>query len=291
MTMRSAKNTSRTRLRLLSCLIVVLTSALFLSYVHVEGARDPSLSMSSSPAEPDNNLADPPVAHQEKDFSRFTHTNEYHSRMPCLLCHRRDTNSSRISFPGKAGHTPCIGCHAAQFSDNTSPICTICHTATGMKAFPRLKTFGRKFDHPKHSRVNCAVCHKTSQGGVGFSIPSGANAHATCIQCHSSSSTASMSSCSVCHQQGPLVRTPETARSFRANFSHSKHTRTGMSCASCHSVRPGATGKQVASPVLSMHFPPAGRVSCGNCHNGTKTFGANDFANCKRCHNGNTFRF
>src|SRR5437764_6199525 len=66
-----------------------------------------------------NNVSDdpPPTSEtQDKDYSRFTHTNAYHSRMPCLLCHRRDSNSPRISFPGKTGHTPCIGCHQLQFS-------------------------------------------------------------------------------------------------------------------------------------------------------------------------------
>jgi len=108
-------------------------------------------------------------APQNKDFSRFTHTNAYHSRMPCLLCHRRDTNATRIGFPGRNGHTPCIGCHQLQFNDSGSPICTICHTnaETGaMKGFPHLKTFGRKFVHSSHLRVACATCHKTNQRGA-----------------------------------------------------------------------------------------------------------------------------
>jgi c(7)-type cytochrome triheme protein len=228
---------------------------------------------------------------QEKDYSRFTHTNPYHSRMPCLLCHRRDGNSPRISFPGHAGHTPCIGCHALQFSDNSSPICTICHTATGMKRFPGLRSFGRKFDHDRHTRVSCSVCHKPSQRGVALSIPSGVNAHATCFTCHSSSAPSSMSSCNVCHQIGRLVRTPETAAAYRVNFSHARHEREGLNCASCHSVRSGGTGRQVTKPLASMHFAPDRAASCAACHNGTRAFGANDFANCKRCHIGNSFKF
>ena len=231
---------------------------------------------------------------QEKDYSRFTHSNEYHARMPCLLCHRRDTNTARVSYPGRSGHTPCIGCHTLQFSDNSSPICTICHTnpqSGAMKRFPPLRSFGRKFNHNRHTRVNCSVCHKPSQRGVALSIPSGANAHNTCFQCHSSSASHSMSSCSVCHQPGRLARTSEASRAFRVNFSHAGHVRKGMSCASCHTVRAGATGRQVSSPVLSMHFPPARGNSCGECHNGSRAFGATEFANCKRCHNGNSFAF
>lgn len=231
---------------------------------------------------------------QEKDYSRFTHTNPYHSRMPCLLCHRRDNNSARIGFPGKAGHLPCAGCHALQFSDSSSPICTICHTnvQTGvMKRFPGLQTFGRKFDHAKHSRVNCSICHKPAQRGIAFSIPSGSTAHSTCFQCHSSSAAFSMSSCSVCHQLGRLVRTSAVAKAFRVNFSHARHISKGMNCAACHTVRARAsTGRQVSAPLASMHFAPAG-ASCAACHNGTRAFGPNDFANCRRCHVDNTFRF
>ena len=227
-----------------------------------------------------------------QDFSRFVHSSPSHTRMPCLICHKRDTNASRMSFPGREGHTPCIGCHQQQFSDNTHPICTICHTDVGMKRFPGLRSFGRKFDHSRHRSANCAVCHKASQRGVAFSIPSGANAHTTCFRCHSSNTSASMSSCGVCHQPGRLVRTPESARAFKMSFSHARHIRGGLSCASCHTVRAGAaTGRQVSSPAASMHFPPARTASCGGCHNGMRTFGADNFANCKRCHVGNTFRF
>ena len=81
-----------------------------------------------------------PTEPQDLDYSRFAHSSPTHTRMPCLLCHRRDTNASRINFPGKSGHTPCIGCHQQQFAGSGSPICTICHTnaANGaMKGFPK----------------------------------------------------------------------------------------------------------------------------------------------------------
>ena len=65
------------------------------------------------------------AAAQGADFSRFTHSNPNHSRLPCLLCHRREDAGTR---PRRSGHTPCAGCHAPQFADQQSPICTICHT-------------------------------------------------------------------------------------------------------------------------------------------------------------------
>ena len=116
------------------------------------------------------------------DYSQFDHSSETHTRMPCLLCHKRETNATQISFPGSGGHTPCIGCHQQQFNAGSgAPICTICHTnaeSGAMKSFSSLRSFGRQFSHSSHLRVNCSVCHKQSQRGVALSIPSGTNAHA-----------------------------------------------------------------------------------------------------------------
>lgn len=238
---------------------------------------------------------DPQSDPQTKDYSRFTHSNQFHSRLPCLLCHRRDDNSPRIRFPGKVDHLPCTGCHSLQFSDQSSPICTICHTnpQTGaMKRFPGLRSFGFRFDHSRHARVNCATCHKTQGSGVAKSIPSGASAHVTCFQCHTDHSSSSMASCNVCHQPGRLVRTPESAKAFRVSFSHAKHGAASLSCTSCHSVRAGLSrGRQVAAPLAAMHFAPAGVKSCASCHDSKRAFGTSDFANCKRCHVRNNFRF
>ena len=283
---RQSNNRRRARHRL-SLFITFTTVALFayfwLTGVRTIGAATPA----DEPVEP--------AETQDLDYSKFAHSSPTHTRMPCLLCHRRDTNASRISYPGKGGHTPCIGCHQQQFAAGSGgPICTICHTNAengAMKGFPSLRSFGRKFDHVGHKGVNCAVCHKPAQRGVALSIPSGANAHATCFQCHTSSKPAAVSSCNACHQPGRLVRTSQNAVSFRVNFSHARHSQAGLNCATCHSVRAGGTGKQVTKPQAAMHFAPVGKASCAACHNGQKAFGTNDFANCKRCHNGNSFKF
>ena len=236
------------------------------------------------------------AAQQQGDFSRFFHTNATHSRMPCLLCHRRDDNSGRIGFPGKGGHTPCIGCHQQQFAQGSGgKICTICHTNAengAMKSFPHLQDFTMRFDHSKHAGTNCATCHQSSRQGVAFSIPSGRGAHDTCFKCHTAYTSNQMASCSTCHTLGSFVRTPETARAFQVNFSHARHRQAGMNCTSCHTVQAGtARGRQVTAPLASMHFAPTHGASCAACHNGTRAFGANDFANCKRCHVGNKFTF
>lgn len=229
------------------------------------------------------------------DYTRFRHGNQYHSRLPCLVCHTRNDNSARIGFPGRNNHLPCAGCHALQFSDPASPICTICHTnaqAGAMKRFPGLRSFGARFNHSRHARVNCATCHTPSARGVARSIPAGRAAHTTCFQCHTANSSNAMASCGTCHQPGRLVRVSESARAFRMNFSHARHgANRNLSCRSCHTIRAGAArGRQVSSPLAAMHFAPARAQSCASCHNNTRAFGE-DFTNCKRCHQGNVFRF
>lgn len=269
---------------------VLLGGILLFGYALVVGFSDGNQPAMEKVDEVVTPLAEP----QDNDYSKFKHSNPSHTRLPCLLCHRRDDNSPRIQFPGKPDHLPCAGCHAVQFSDNTSPMCNICHTDTGMKRFPGLRSFGAKFDHSRHTRANCATCHKTAgRGGAALSIPAGQTAHVTCFQCHTSRSSAGMVSCDVCHQPGRLIRTSESSPAFRKSFNHSEHLRgTNMNCATCHTVRPGASrGRQMSAPVTSMHFPPAGAQSCGACHNGKRAFGPDDFSNCKRCHSPTTFKF
>jgi c(7)-type cytochrome triheme protein len=230
-----------------------------------------------------------------QDFSKFSHGSTQHTRMPCLLCHQRNDNSTRPKMPG---HSPCSGCHQQQFNDASSGICNVCHTnaSTGaVKGFPTLQGFTTNFDHAGHMQLtNCATCHKATRQGVAFSVPARLNGHATCFQCHGPDRQVgdrNIGSCSTCHTSGRPVRITDPSSAYRVNFSHSRHLRS-MSCSSCHTVRTGvARSRQVTMPAAAMHFAPAGVTSCASCHNGRRTFGANDFANCKRCHVDNRFRF
>jgi c(7)-type cytochrome triheme protein len=213
--------------------------------------------------------------------------------MPCLLCHKRNDNSPTIKFPG---HLPCSGCHVQQFADNQNPICTICHTATGLKNFPGLRSFNAAFNHGKHVRqTNCATCHRPIRAGVALSIPAGANAHSTCFACHGPQTEVggrNIGSCNTCHQPGRPLGSSTAAKAFNVNFNHNEHTRKNLSCSVCHSIRPGsAHGRQVTAPVAAMHFAPAGAQSCSSCHNNKRAFGGTDFADCKKCHERNSFTF
>lgn len=236
------------------------------------------------------------------DFSKFRHANPNHSRLPCLLCHRRDTNSSRPILPGSNGHLPCAGCHAQQFANSSGPICTICHTnaqSGKLKPFPRLSSFNMKFDHARHTRMGgagCVTCHRPARAGVAMTIPAGVNAHTTCFRCHSpgaKSGEREISSCGVCHQPGRHVRMRETAPAFRVGFSHAKHDKSeGLTCNECHRVRAGvARGIQVSAPQPLNHHASAGAFSCMSCHNGKRAFGGDDFSVCARCHTKATWHF
>jgi c(7)-type cytochrome triheme protein len=233
------------------------------------------------------------------DYSNFQHSSRNHSRLPCLLCHRREGNTSVPKLPGSSGHLPCAGCHAQQFSSSDSPICTICHTdvKTGaMKSFPRLKSFRMKFDHSLHAEmgnVSCATCHKPFRAGVAMSIPSSFNAHSTCYRCHTPRAQASgrdISSCGTCHQLGSYSRTPTFTQAFRVGFSHAKHQKE--TCTECHQVRADMPQRrQVTQPQPLNHHATGAGQSCMTCHDGKRAFGGDDFTVCKRCHQGTAWRF
>ena len=233
------------------------------------------------------------------DYSKFLHSSRNHARMPCLLCHRRDSNSPQPKLPGQSNHAPCAGCHAQQFSNSDSPICTICHTdvkSGALKSFPRLKSFRMKFDHSLHVNmqgVSCATCHRPSRGGIALSIPAGFNAHTTCYRCHTpraQSQGRDISSCRTCHQAGGYSRTPEYAQAFRVGFNHSRHQK--MTCNECHQVRTGMPQRrQVTAPAPLNHHARPGTESCMTCHDGKRAFGGDDFSVCKRCHTGTRWQF
>lgn len=236
------------------------------------------------------------------DYSKFPHSNPMHSRLPCLLCHRREGTSIRPAMPGGNGHTPCIGCHSQQFASSENPVCTICHTnvtSGALKPFPPMKSFRVTFDHSKHlamGSVNCGTCHRPARAGVSLTIPSGFSAHAICYRCHgpqAKSNGRDISSCGTCHQLGGYSRTSAFAPAFRMGFSHAKHDGAArLNCTECHTVRAGlAQRKQVTTPEAANHHASGKTLSCQTCHNGTRAFGGDDFSACKRCHTGTTWRF
>jgi c(7)-type cytochrome triheme protein len=239
---------------------------------------------------------------QNIDFSKYYHNNPNHARLPCLLCHRRESTAAMPTLPGGGQHLPCAGCHAKEFANSSSPVCTICHANTQsgtLKPFPALKSFNMKFDHSSHTRelkIGCSTCHRSSRGGMAMTIPAGSNAHNTCFQCHAPQAKANgrdISSCGTCHQPGGYARTPTQANAFRVGFSHAKHGGTQrLSCNECHNVRAGMPQRrQITAPLALNHHAPAGQTSCATCHTGKRAFGGDDFSACVRCHQRSQWNF
>jgi len=234
----------------------------------------------------------------------FSHSTAQHAALACDSCHRRADNSPRPSLPG---HKACFECHQPEFMAADGRFCAGCHTdlSTGdppLKSFPALRSFNARFDHASHAQgagrpeQGCASCHLPARRGVALSIPAGASAHENCYNCHTPRARAEgrdISSCATCHALGGYARTPTGARAYSVSFSHATHgPRQNLRCDECHTVRAGAgQGRQVASPQPTQHFGSARARSCMTCHDNRRAFGGDDFADCKRCHKGQTFRF
>jgi c(7)-type cytochrome triheme protein len=217
---------------------------------------------------------------EDVDFSKFKHGSVRHSTVPCLLCHQRNEESPQPKF---SSHTPCLGCHTPQFKDNSHPICVICHTEPNsekLKPFPAMASFKAHFNHTAHFKeTNCTTCHKTQ--GSGMTVPARAAAHAVCFQCHTSNAIVgekNIGSCSTCHEPGAANRIVDSTKNIGFNFDHTRHA--GVSCTSCHS--PLASGNKMSAITVSMHSGAPN--SCATCHNEKRAFGANDFSDCRRCH-------
>ncbi|HVF67216.1 MAG TPA: cytochrome c3 family protein [Pyrinomonadaceae bacterium] len=280
--------------RVVSLALVVASLALFAVSVV------PGLNATASP--PPAVLNFKPPAQGAQDFS---HATPRHASLACDSCHRRTDNSARPRWPG---HKDCTDCHAPEFFTSGSPLCLNCHTDVTsrqppLKDFPAIQSFNARFDHAAHSQgaarpeQGCASCHLPARRGVALSILAGAGAHDNCYRCHTPGSTASsgrdISSCATCHAPGRMARTPTNSRAYAVSFSHATHgPRQSLRCDSCHTVRAGAgQGRQVASPQPTQHFGSGRARTCTTCHDNRRAFGGDDFADCKRCHKGQTFKF
>lgn len=214
------------------------------------------------------------------DFSIFKHDSPQHQKLTCLICHERSPESSKPKLPG---HSPCASCHIQQFEDKSNAICTICHTqhdSADVKEFPQLRSFNSAFDHQAHFKeTNCASCHNP-EGGGGMAVPSGADAHASCFQCHTPDKMAgdkNIGSCATCHQPGDPVRIKDSTKTIGFGFDHKNHS--NLDCQSCHNP---LGGNKMSAIKTAMHSGQSD--SCATCHNESRAFGANDFSDCRKCH-------
>jgi c(7)-type cytochrome triheme protein len=276
--------------------LALAAACLGLAHVAAQGLR-----ASASVVRPAVGFARFNAAAQGGGFQSFSHTTPQHAQLACDRCHRRADNSPSQRLPG---HKACDDCHIQQFMTAGTAFCGICHTSLEgrnppVKNFPALRSFAVRFDHAQHGsgaarpEAGCAACHAPARRGVALTIPAGLDAHANCYQCHTPQASAGgrdLGSCGACHTPGSHRPTSAGARAFRVGFSHAAHGRMG--CADCHTVRAGLPqGRQVSAPRPSQHFGAGRAQSCMTCHNNRRAFGGDDFADCKRCHKGQTFRF
>lgn len=250
-------------------------------------------------------LTSAPSIQESQQFKTFSHASAEHRGLSCDSCHARPDNSAEPRLPG---HKDCTDCHIQQMvTAPDMPMCAICHTDLSsrhppVKNFPALRSFNARFDHAQHNTGaarpsnGCASCHAPARRGVALSIPAGLDAHARCYECHTPGASAAgrdIGSCAACHQLAPYRRTPADARAFRVGFSHAAHgPRQRLDCAACHNLTAGLPQtRQVSSPQPSQHFPRSRAQSCATCHDNRRSFGGEDFADCRRCHRGRTFTF
>lgn len=231
-----------------------------------------------------------PIKVSDKDYSKFSHSVPEHFETNCDSCHKREGSSLALNY---SGHDSCVSCHLNEFTNPNSGICIVCHDdlkviPATMKTFPTRfsEGFNMKFDHAAHiNETGCASCHRPQ--GASQSIPIGIGSHSNCFACHTQEKN--IGSCNYCHDLAPYQRTQPQRTVFKAAFRHSDHLRS-VGCVDCHAVKAGAPqSRQVESPVAIQHFGAGGAVSCRTCHNDSRAFGENDFANCKRCHGGSGF--
>ncbi len=218
--------------------------------------------------------------------------------MPCLLCHRRESNPRNQPCPEKITTRLALVVMRLFLPVVSGPICTICHAdvqAGTISAFPSLRSFGSRFDHALHNSVGakCSSCHRPTNRGVALTIPIGVSAHNACFGCHAPQAKVNgrdISSCGVCHRPEPLVRASTQSVAFRRGFSHARHDSSG--CLDCHKVRARQSQQnEVTAPIALHHHAPARGFSCLTCHDGKRAFGGDDFSVCTRCHKGSNWRF
>jgi c(7)-type cytochrome triheme protein len=246
------------------------------------------------------------ASRDDNDFSKFSHASQRHASLACASCHAREADNS--AQPRLPGHKACTGCHLPQFVTPSAPLCFVCHSTLegknpAVKNFPPLRSFAARFDHAQHGAgaarpaAGCAACHQpAARRSAALTIPAGFAAHRNCYSCHTPDARSAgrdLATCGVCHAASArLFRTPTLAPAFRAGFSHAAHgARQRLSCADCHSARAGLPqSKQVASPRAAEHFQNARAQSCMTCHDDRRAFGDANFRDCRRCHQGQTFR-
>ena len=218
---------------------------------------------------------------------RFSHATHKDTGLPCTGCH--PLSGVEVIT---ANHTPCVTCHADDFTRREPLYCSACHNSTepwrkliaDRAPAPRTE-FGATLDHSRdaHERA-CTTCHSLATAGSQLRPPRG---HRACTGsgCHAPASgpDPKLGACEGCHQLS-LSTTRIAQRigaqwSVRATFTHASHTRSKdggeLACTACH--------VDLGSNVAAMPTPP--KSTCVPCHDGATAFKLTG-TGCTRCHPG-----
>ncbi len=199
-----------------------------------------------------------------------------HAKQKCQACHiPAYHNSLAIAFDSTTssaetllGLTPdCISCHADEHAEQLTNDCASCHNAD--KWIPASLFSHDKSKYPltgKHSRVECAKCHKAEQvtEAVANRIPDPSH---------------------------PLLRTTyqgldfSTCKSCHNDIHKGKF---GSNCAGCHTTESFAVARMATDfDHNKTDFPLTGRhvgVQCVKCHTSGKMTDPLSHTACKDCH-------
>jgi c(7)-type cytochrome triheme protein len=154
--------------------------------------------------------------------------------------------------------------------------CTGCHP----KPFRMLTPTHRAGHAEMNSGGSCGTCH---DGKTSFGVQEAE----ACATCHSGRPSRQTAVQDTSKTAGPSVaRKLPKARAYprsesspgQVTFRHETHMKGSVSCASCH-PKPFAM-KVTPRPSSDFHLAAA----CGKCHDGSASFGVEDFEACARCH-------
>lgn len=220
-----------------------------------------------------------------KDTKYFDHKKETgydlvgaHGSLTCAKCHAPKGRGSEIySFP-KLKTKACLTCHSDHHKDNLSPKfrngnCTSCHNQSTWNI--------SKFNHKitgfvlkeKHSRVECAACHKQSRK-IPLSKYKFAGLSQNCASCHEDyhgygrdrgRKLGPLNNCSQCHT--------ERGWAASANFNHNTQTLFPIegrhrrnACFQCHTTKSKGKVKGKPHERRKYRFNNLVSRSCETCH-------------------------
>lgn len=254
------------------------------------GAQQPEKDSPARPTKPETSASQvvagvmqPVQAAVLKQLQAFNHNRPEHNRQDCSLCHQREHNDPRPTFPG---HAACINCHNQEFFARASVLCGLCHRlpmdaqARVIDFSKQLKQFGlRGFSHRAHldaqkmpagtAPLTCHNCHRFDTEGVKASFPR----HPECYGCHTHQAGQKMGGCGSCHADAVVAMTGRRGLGTALrlyNFTHGSHFKqrsVERNCVKCHVVGQASVERNAPDVIrVSTVRGQKHKSACWTCH-------------------------